>query len=145
MKAPRSVRRLWTALSALVIFGLVAYLYFVFTGSYQLLVFLFNYPGAAFLILVTGAEAYFAFRALQLFGRGEPMRTSWTLIFLSACCSLTGAALTQVLSAQIPWNPLVILNALPPGKSEVMRGLGLVVSGPVAMALLAAGLGVLAP
>jgi len=33
-----------------------------------------------------------------------------------------------------------MLNALPLGKSEVMRSLGLVVSGPVAMALLAAGL-----
>lgn len=140
MKAPRSVRRLWTALSALLILGSVAYLYFVFTGSYYLLVFLFNYPGAAFLVLVTGAEAYLAFRARQLFDPAEPMRASWTLIFLSACCSLTGAALAQVLSAQLLWNPLVMLNALPPGKSEVIRSLGLVVSGPIAMVFLAAGL-----
>jgi hypothetical protein len=53
---------------------------------------------------------------------------------------LAGAAITQVLSAQIPWNPLVMLKALPPGKSEGLRSLGLVVGGPVAMALLAAGL-----
>jgi hypothetical protein len=140
MKAPRSVRWLWVALNAVVILGLVAYLHFVFTGSYSLLVFLFNYPGAAFLVLVTGAEVYFAFRARQLFDPAEPMRTSWTLIFLSACCSLTGAALTQIFSAQIPWNPLVMLNALPPGRSEQIRSVGLVVSGPVAMTLLAAGL-----
>jgi hypothetical protein len=61
-------------------------------------------------------------------------------LFLSACCRLIGAAFAQVLSAQIPWNPLVLYKAFQKGQSGVLHSFGLVVGGPLAMALLAAGL-----
>ncbi len=138
--APRSVRRLWTALGVLLVLGLAAYVRFLLTGSYDLFVALFNTVGAAFFIVVSGTEAYFAYRARGQFDPDEPMRTTWTLVFLSACCRLTGAVFGQVLSVNILWNPLVILKAFHSEQSGVLHGLGIVVAGPVAMALLAAGL-----
>ncbi len=140
MRVLKTVRRLWTALTALLVLGVMAYAHFLFTGSYAFLTMLFEYPGAVFFVLMTAAEVCLAFRARSLFDSAEPMYAVWTLIFLSACCRLAGAAFLQVLSAQIPWNPLVIFDALPAEKAETMRNIGLVVGGPVAMVLLAAGL-----
>jgi hypothetical protein len=138
--APRSVRRLWAALGTLLVMGLAAYVRFLLTGSYDLLVALFNTVGSAFFILVTGTEVYFAYRARSQFEPGEPMHTAWTLVLLSACCRLTGAAFAQVLSAKSPWNPLVILKTLHSEPSHAVHDFGIVVAGPVAMAFLAAGL-----
>src|ERR1700683_38091 len=137
---PRSVRRLWTALSALLVLGVAAYVRFLLTGSYDLFIALFNTVGAAFFILVSGTEVYFAYRARSQFEPDEPMRITWTLVFLSACCRLTGAVFAQVLSANISWNPLVILKELHSEQSGALHDLSIVVAGPVALALLAAGL-----
>ena len=138
--APKSVRWLWTALSVLLIVGLAAYIYFVLTGSYDALVALFNIPGSTFFILVTATEVYYAYRARGLFEPAEPMRATWTLILLSACCRLSGAAFTQTLTAGISWNLLVTVKILQPERPQLLHSIGVVLSGPVAMALLAAGL-----
>lgn len=138
--APKSVRWLWTALSALLVVGLAAYGYFVLTGSYGPLVTVFNIPGSFFFILVTATEVYFAYRARGLFEPAEPMRTTWTLILLSACCRLSGAAFTQALTAPISGNLLVMVKVLQPGRPQLLHSIGIIMSGPVAMALLAAGL-----
>jgi hypothetical protein len=138
--APRSVRRLWTALGALLVLGLVAYVRFLMTGSYDLFIALFSTVGAAFFVLVTATEVYFTYRARSQFEPGEPMRTTWTLVFLSACCRLAGTSFAQILSAKIVWNPLVILKAWHPEQSSVLHDLGIVMAGPVALAFLAAGL-----
>src|SRR5258705_475941 len=58
----------------------------------------------------------------------------------SACCRLTGAALGQVLSAEIPWNPLVLFKVFHLDASGAWRDAGLVIGGPAAMAFLAGGL-----
>ena len=63
--APRSVRRLWTALSALLVLGVAAYVRFLLTGSYDLFIALFNTVGAAFFILVIGFAAGMAILARQ--------------------------------------------------------------------------------
>jgi len=138
--APKSVRWLWTALSVLLIVGLAAYIYFVLTGSYDALVAVFNIPGSTFFILVTATEVYYAYRARGLFEPAEPMRATWTLILLSACCRLSGAAFTQTLTAPISWNLLVTVKILQPERPQLLHSIGVVLSGPVAMALLAAGL-----
>jgi len=127
-------------LSVLLIVGLAAYVYFVLTGSYDALVAVFNIPGSTFFIVVTATEVYYAYRARGLFEPAEPMRATWTLILLSACCQLSGAAFTQTLTAPISWNLLVMVKILQPERPQLLHSIGVVLSGPVAMALLAAGL-----
>ncbi len=138
--APRSVRRLWAALGALLALGSAAYIHFLVTGSYDSLVLFFRNPGSAFFVVIAGIEAYLARRAYSQFEFSEPMHMVWTLVFLSACCRLTGAALGQVLSADIPWNPLVVFKLFHLNQSGNWRDIGLVIGGPAAMAFLVAGL-----
>src|SRR5579862_1297281 len=137
---PRSVRRLWTALGVLLMAGLAAYFHFLVTGSYDSLVLFFRNAGSAFFVVVAGIEAYFARRVYTQFEISEPMHTVWVLVFLSASCRLAGAALGQVLSADIPWNPLVVFKVFHLNQSGNWRDVGLVIGGPAAMAFLAAAL-----
>jgi hypothetical protein len=138
--APRSVRWLWGALGCLLTLGLPAYGHFVLTGSYDLLVLFFRHVGGAFFILMASAETFLAHQARRQFAATEPMHATWTMVFLGACCRLTGAALVQVLSVDIAWNPLVMLKVFDLVRSRTLRDIGLVVGGPAAMAFLAVGL-----
>lgn len=139
--APRNVRRLWMSLGALLTIGLAAYGHFVLTGSYDLLVLYFRNAGAAFFLCVTGAAAYFAYQVRSHFDATEPMRLTWTMVLLSGCCQFAGLACSQVLSMDIAWNPLVRLGALNAQRSRTLHDIGLILNSPVAMALLAVGLG----
>lgn len=138
--APKSVRRLWAALGLLLIVGLAAYVSFLVTGKYDALVALFDRVGVTFFMVVSGTEVYFAYQARSLFEPNEEMHGTWTLVFLSAFCRLTGAALTGVFSKQHPWNPLVVLEAFRPDRAGTLHDLGVAASGPAAMGLLAWGL-----
>jgi len=134
------VQRLWAALGILLIVGLATYVSFVVTGKYDALVALFDRLGVTFFMLVSGTEVYFAYRARSLFEPAEEMHGTWTLVLLSAFCRLTGAALTGVLSKPLPLNPLVVLGTFRPDRAGALHDLGVAVSGPAAMALLAWGL-----
>lgn len=137
---PRNVWRLWASLGSLLAVGLVAYGHFLLTGSYDLLILFFRNAGAAFLLIVTSAAAYFADRARSQFDVMEPLHLAWTMVFLSASCEVAGALGVQVLSMDIAWNPLVLLGVFNGQRARTLRGAGLVVGGPVALALLSAGL-----
>jgi hypothetical protein len=139
--APRNVRRLWVSLGGLLAVGLLAYVHFVITGSYDLLVLFFRNAGAAFFLCVTAAAAYFAFQVRSQFDANEPMRLTWTMIFLSGCCQFAGLACSQVLGMDIAWNPLIPLGAFNAPRARALHDIGLVVNSPVAMSLLAGGLG----
>ncbi len=140
-RAPRNVRRLWVSLGALLTIGIAAYGQFVLTGSYDLLVLFFRNAGAAFFLCVTAAAAYFAFQVRCQFDATEPMRLTWTMIFLSGCCQFAGLACSQVLGMDIAWNPLVPLGAFNTQRASALHDIGLVMNSPVAMSLLAGGLG----
>jgi hypothetical protein len=101
---------------------------------------LFDRPGVAFFIVVSGTEVCFAYRARSLFEPTQEMHGTWTLILLSAFCRLTGAVLTGVLSKPLPWNPLVALGTFRADRAGALHDLGLAFSGPAAMALMAWGL-----
>lgn len=124
----------------LLIVGAAAYVSFVVTGKYEALVALFDKLGVTFFLLVSGTEVYFAYRARSLFEPTEEMRGTWTLVLLSAFCRLTGAVLTGMLSKSLPLNPLVILGTFRPDRAKALHDVGVAVSGPAAMALLAWGL-----
>jgi hypothetical protein len=121
--------------------GLFAYGNFVFTGSYDLLILFFRNAGAAYFLCVTAVAACFAYRARSQFDSTEPMHLTWSMVFLSGCCQFTGLACSQVLSMDIAWNPLVWPGALNSQRSLVLHDIGLALNSPVAMSLLACGLG----
>lgn len=139
--APWSVRRLGGLLGALLIVGFLAYGHFVLTGSYDLLVLFFRNAGAAYFLAVSGAAACFAYQVRIQFDFNEPMHLTWTLVFLNGCCQFAGLACSQVFSPDNAWNPLIWLGALTPQRSRALHDIGLVMSSPLAMVVLAFGLG----
>lgn len=120
----KTLRFLWLALAFVLILGGASYLHFLVTGSYEVLVAFFSTAGAAFFVVMAGIEVFFAHLARRQFDVSEPMHTAWTLFFLSSSCRFTGVFSAQILVTH----------------SAAMRDVGLVLSGPVAMALTAAGL-----
>jgi len=139
--APRNVRWLWISLGALLTIGFAAYVHFVLTGSYDFLVLFFRNAGAAFFLCVAGAAVYFAYQVRSQFDVTEPMRLTWTMVWLSACCQFAGLACSQLLGMDVAWNPLIPLGAFNAQRASALHDIGLVMNSPVAMALLAGGLG----
>jgi hypothetical protein len=72
---------------------------------------------------------------LRAFEAGAPLRRAWFLILLSAATHVAGGIFSQVPAAASLLNPLA-----PLGRAEQIHRTGLLLSGPVQMALLAAGL-----
>jgi hypothetical protein len=72
---------------------------------------------------MTAAQAWFCLLALRSFQPGAPLRRAWFLIMLSAATHLVGGVLGQL-----------------PGDASPIHRIALLLSGPVQMALLAAGL-----
>ena len=91
-------------------------------------------PGGAEALSVIGmaaAQAWLCVLALRAFQPGAPLRRAWLLIMLSAATHVAGGLLSQV--ASLP-------SSLAFGEAEQIHRTALLLSGPVQMALLAAGL-----
>ncbi|HEY1203500.1 MAG: hypothetical protein ABSH46_03130 [Bryobacteraceae bacterium] len=87
---------------------------------------------------VTGmaaAQAWLCLLVFRSFQRGAPLRRVWLLIMLSAIAHVAGGLIAQASETAWLLNPLV-----PLGSTEQLHRTGLILSGPVQMALLAAGL-----
>lgn len=95
----------------------------------------FDYPGALWLVTLSVVELWYALAARRLFSPGEPLRAAWSLIAMAAACHLASGILIQVLSQDSLINPLRYSGDL-----TVLRQLGLLIGGPLQMALLACGL-----
>ena len=95
-------------------------------------------PGDAEALSVIGmaaAQAWLCVLALRAFEPGAPLRRAWFLIMLYAAIHVAGGLFSQVPAAASLLNPLA-----PPGRTEQIHRNALLLSGPVQMALLAAGL-----
>lgn len=136
---PKSVRVLWFALGATLLLGTAAYFHFIWTGRYEMLVLFFATAGVFFFLAAAGVEVYFAHLARSQFDISEPMHTAWALLFLSASCRFTGVFVTQILAPGDRWS-LFSAIGLPQSHSMNLRQAGIVLAGPVAMALMVAGL-----
>jgi len=91
-------------------------------------------PGGAEALSVIGmaaAQAWFCALALRAFEAGAPLRRAWFLIMLSAAAHVAGGLLSQ--TASLP-------ASLALGSADQIRRIALLFSGPLQMALLAAGL-----
>src|SRR4051794_14740402 len=70
----------------------------------------FQVPGALLMLWLAAVELWLAAAARAEFARGEVLRTSWTLISLSAAADLVGVACVQILSVPSRLNVLVSIR-----------------------------------
>jgi hypothetical protein len=112
------------------------------TGNFVWMTTFFHYPGALFLLELTAIALRMSLAAWRRAPSGSPRRAAWLLVTAAAACQLTGSLFTQVLSADMIVNPLARLPGFWVAEwSAALRASGIWMTGPVAVALLVAALG----
>lgn len=89
---------------------------------------------------MAAAQAWFCWQALRSFQAGAPLRRAWSLILLSAAVHLVGGVLGYVPGAAPFVAQFLSLGTPDAARLEQIHQTSLVLTGPVQMALLAAGL-----
>ncbi len=138
---PRLVQGMWLVLALHLALGAVAYARFLSTGHYEPLNFYFSVEGSLFFLVMTAAECSLAFVCRSWFDADEPMRLAWGMIAYAALARFAGTLLRVVSDGHLPWSSLHWLNPRSVGPFEGLNQIGTIVGGPLAMALLAIGLG----
>jgi hypothetical protein len=101
----------------------------------------FKYQGSLFFILCAAAELWLAWLAFRQFSPGEPMRMAWLLITFASFYRFTGYLFSKILNAESYLNPLSLaLGPRPAFLYQTLEQFGLLVSGPLSMAVLAVAL-----
>lgn len=137
---PRFVQWIWRVCAIHVMLGMAAYLYYLMTDSYRYLIWYFWIEGTLFLLLMTAAESFLALQCRAGFDADEPMRLAWTFIALSSFSRFAGAVLMAAKGWHFTWITGQTSSALALISLERLARIGDVVGGPLALALLAAGL-----
>lgn len=110
-------------------------------GKPALLADFFRYPGALFLVGVNTAGFWLSMRCWQQFSKNDLLRQAWLLIMLAAAASVGGSLFSQLLGAYTPLNPLMhTATGWPAPAIKLFGRVGLLLSGPFQMTLLACGL-----
>lgn len=137
-----SIPRLVIALTAVhMIIGVAAAIAWQLTGDLAFVDGFFHYQGALFLVTASVAELCLSWYCCRQFAHGEGLRLAWFLITLSAAAHAMGSILSQLLGVRSYLNPLVYYNPLKAQLvAEPLRQAGLIIGGPLEMALLAGGL-----
>jgi hypothetical protein len=138
---PRLVRRIWILLALHLGLGMFAYAHFLLTGQYTLLSWYFLVIGSLFFLIITATECYLAFLCRSWFDSDEPMRLTWSMIGCAALARLTGTLLREVSDGRLPWGSLHWMTQRPMRAFTDLGQMGMVIGGPLSMALLAIGLG----
>lgn len=101
----------------------------------------FDYQSALFFALLGGLEFVLAIWAWSQFSSNQPLRSAWLLVVLASACRLMGLVLAHVLGIRSYLNPSFFL-AEPwiASRSQVLRQIGLAISGPIHMLVLACAL-----
>jgi len=121
--------------------GIGALISWQVTGVIAIVVDFFHYEGAMFFLLASAAEIGFSYFCWRQFSRGESLGTAWCWIVGASVAHFIGAVLSQILGIESYLNPLVVAHvAFKPALLESIRHIGLILGGPVQMALLARGL-----
>jgi len=111
------------------------------TGDDSRINLFFTYQGSLFTIACAAAEFLLAWTALRQFSAGEPLRIAWLLITFASFYRFAGYFSSQLLDTESFLNPVYILWG--PRSSyfyQTCQNFGLVISGPLSMAVLAVGL-----
>jgi hypothetical protein len=101
----------------------------------------FKYQGSLFFVLCAAAELCLAWNAFRQFSSGEPMRAAWLLITFASFYRFVGYLFSQILNSESYLNPLFLaLGAQHASLYQTCRRFGLLIGGPLSMAVLSAGL-----
>lgn len=110
-------------------------------GKPALLADFFRYPGALYLVGASAAGFWLSVRCWQQFSKTDLLRQAWLLIMLAAGASAMGSVCYHVLGAYTHLNPLMYTATGWPAPAIKLFGrVGLLLSGPFQMTLLACGL-----
>ena len=101
----------------------------------------FDYQTPVFFISFAGLEVYFSLVAIFQFSAGETMRKAWCFIALAALLRLIGLTIAYLLSIKSFLNPAFVLaDSWNNSRAMGLHQMGLAISGPIHMAVLACGL-----
>jgi len=122
--------------------GLAVWVTWIMSGDERGLRLFFDYAAASFFVGMACFELCLTVVCYRQFSVGEPLRRAWLLIAASSACRVTGMAVAHILGVKSYLNPFYWQKSLTLDDSvaSFFRPLGLVVSGPMHMALLAIGL-----
>ena len=111
------------------------------TGVLAIVVDFFHYEGALFFVLVSAVELWLSYYCWRQFSTGESLGTAWRWIVGASFAHFTGMVLSQILGIESYLNPFLYVHV---GHNaallESIRQIGLILGGPIQMALLARGL-----
>jgi hypothetical protein len=101
----------------------------------------FRYQGSLFFVLCAVAELWLAWTVFKQFMPGEPMRMAWLLISIASFYRFAGYLFSKILNTESYLNPIFLVLG-PQNKSlyQNFQHFGLLVSGPLCMAVMAVGL-----
>lgn len=121
--------------------GLALWVIWLLTQDEGWIRYYFDYQSPVFFISCAGLEVYLSLVALFQFSAGEPMRAAWCFIALAAFLRLIGLTTAHLLSVNSLLNPVIILiESQSRSQTKELHQLGLAISGPIHMAMLACGL-----
>jgi hypothetical protein len=121
--------------------GLVLWAIWLLTQDEGWIRYYFDYQSPIFFISFAGAEVYFSLVAFFQFSAGERMRTAWCFIALASLLRLIGLTIAHLLSVKSLLNPAFVLGeSWTSSQALELRQIGLAISGPIHMAVLACGL-----
>jgi hypothetical protein len=121
--------------------GLVLCSLWLLTKDESWIRYYFDYQSPMFFISFAWLEVYFCLVAIFQFSAGEPMRKAWCFIALAALLRLIGLTIAHLLSIKSFLNPAFVLaESWNNSRAMGLHQMGLAISGPIHMAVLACGL-----
>jgi hypothetical protein len=120
---------------------LVIFIAWRVSGDNVLIDLFFQYQGSLFTVGCAAVELWLAWSAFRQFSQGEPLRAAWLLIVFASFYRFIGYIFSQILDGKSYLNPLYYAFGVRDGSYfKALENFGLFVSGPLSMAVLAAGL-----
>jgi hypothetical protein len=120
---------------------MAAYAHLLIFERYELISEYFAVFGSLFFLLMTATEFSLALICRSWFDADEPMRLAWSMIALAGLARLAGTGIREGGNGHLPWGHRQWLIPYHGGLFASLDQLGMVIGGPLSMALLAFGLG----
>ena len=131
---------LWLTASHMTVSAII-FIFWHASGDNSRIELFFKYQGSLFLVICAAAELLLAWIAFRQFSQGEPMRAAWMLIMFAALYRFIGYLFSQILNSESYLNPIfLIFGSQDASFYQTCERFGLLVSGPLNMLVLSAGL-----
>ena len=119
----------------------IIFIFWLNSGDDSRIEIFFRYQGSIFFVACAAVELLLAWIAFRQFSQGEPMRAAWMLIMLAALYRFIGYFFSKILNSESYLNPIfLIFGSQNASIYRTCEQFGLLVSGPLNMLVLAAGL-----